>query len=89
MQGGARVLELSAIGQHDSQVLQRGGQFRRRTDRPVVRHRLREPAGVSLKQSVAPQAGRGRPGWPGLRRGFLPARIRRGPRRLSVPGGER
>jgi hypothetical protein len=54
-----------------------------------VRHRFRKPVRVGLNQSVTPQAGRGRPGGPGLRRGLVPARLRRGPRDLPIADGER
>ena len=40
------ALFVAAAGQHDGQVLQRGGQFHRRTDRPVMRHRLLEEARI-------------------------------------------
>jgi hypothetical protein len=89
VQQGPRILFVAVPGQHGSQVLQRGGQFHRRADRPVVRHRFREPVRIGLEHSVTPQTGRGRPGGPGLSRGLVPARLRRVPRGLPIADGER
>ena len=58
VQGGPGILFVAAPGQHDGQVLQRGGQFHRRADRPVVRHGLPR-AGPDQTQAV-----RGTAGWP-------------------------
>ena len=54
-----------------------------------MRDSVPERARIRLKESVTPQAGRGRPGRVGLRRGLRLAGLRRGLRHLPVAGGER
>ena len=89
VQGGPGVLFPAALGQHDGQVLQRGGQFHRRPERPVVRDSFPERVRIRLKESVTSQAGRGRPGRMGLRRGLRLTGLRRGLRHLPVARGQR
>ena len=88
VQGGPGVLFLAAPGLHDGQVLKRGGQFHRRPERPVVRDSFPKWARIRLKESVTAQAGHGRPGRVGLRRGLRLTGLRRGLRHLPIARGE-
>jgi len=89
VQGGPRVLFVAALSQHDGQVLQCGGQFHGRPERAVVRHGFPERVGIGLKEPVTSQAGRGRPGRVGLRRGLRRTGPRCGLRHRPVARGQR
>ena len=89
VQGGPGVLFPATLGQRDGQVLQCGRQFGGRPERPVVRDSFAERIGIGLKESAASQAGRGRPGRIGLRRGLRLTGPRRGLRHRPVARGQR